>query len=391
MSNLASKNIFGVGETVKKVAPANSMFSTVGNGVVQAANSVGNGVVQAANSVGDGVIKTVNSLGDGVVQAANTMGTNVVKAANTMGTNVVKAANNIALNSHNTFGTSLVNTAKNKNANSLFGPLENTSKNTSSTNTSSTNTSSTNTSSLLSSDWIMPFSIFVSMLIAFIVIFIYFASEIKAGYTNISNAIRSLINAPVSPPVPIIVTSPPPTTSAAPSNNTAQSQSILESVLPLHGPPEVFNVSKNEFSYYDAEPLCKALGAELATYEQVKDAYGKGADWCNYGWVKGQVAIYPTQKSTWDELQNGVEDERGACGKPGVNGGYFDNPEMKFGVNCYGPKPAQSAHDEAELMKQGRLPSTVASLKTEQKVKEFEAQADVLGVMPFNKNKWQST
>ena len=27
------------------------------------------------------------------------------------------------------------------------------------------------------------------------------------------------------------------------------------------------------------------------------------------------------------------------CGRPGVNGGYFDNPNIKFGVNCYGQKP----------------------------------------------------
>jgi hypothetical protein len=168
-------------------------------------------------------------------------------------------------------------------------------------------------------------------------------------------------------------------------------QGIVERVLPSATGNEVFNVADNKFSFYDAEPLCNALGAELATYEQVKDAYGKGADWCNYGWTKGQVAIYPTQKATWDELQTGTEGERDACGKPGVNGGYFDNPEMKFGVNCYGPKPGQSGHDEAALMKQGRIPSTVASLKTEQKVKEFEAQAETLGVMPFNKNKWQSS
>jgi hypothetical protein len=229
--------------------------------------------------------------------------------------------------------------------------------------------------------------------VLFIVLFNVFINEIKAGYENLSNAIRSALNMDASPPASIIVTTPPPTTQVDISNPTSaqlQSQSIVESILPLKGPPEVFNVSKNDFSYYDAEPLCRALGAELATYDQVKEAYGKGADWCNYGWTKGQVAIYPTQKATWDELQSGAEDERDACGKPGVNGGYFDNPEMKFGVNCYGAKPGQSAHDEAQLMKQGRLPSSASSLKTEEKVKQFEAQANNMGIMPFNKGKWQS-
>lgn len=152
----------------------------------------------------------------------------------------------------------------------------------------------------------------------------------------------------------------------------------------------MFNVSSNDFTFYDAEPLCRALGAELASYDQVKDAYEKGADWCNYGWVKGQVAVYPTQKATWDQLQKGPEDQQGACGSPGVNGGFFDNPEMKFGVNCYGPKPSQSAHDEAELMKQGRIPRTTASLKMDEKVNEYKRMADSMGIMPFNKGKWES-
>jgi len=220
-------------------------------------------------------------------------------------------------------------------------------------------------------------------------------AEIRAGYDNLVGAIRSAVGVDSAPPVPIIIQAPPPTTNTPPvvpeTPAQLETQNIVEKVLPLKGPSEVFNISKNDFNYYDAEPLCKALGAELATYEQVKDAYGKGADWCNYGWVKGQVAVYPTQQATWEELQKSDEEDRGACGKPGVNGGYFDNPDMKFGVNCYGPKPSQSAHDEAKLMKTGRIPKTTAGLKIEQKVHEFESQADQLGVLPFNKNKWGSS
>ena len=62
-----------------------------------------------------------------------------------------------------------------------------------------------------------------------------------------------------------------------------------------------------------------AFGAELATYDQVRDAWKSGADWCNYGWVKGQAAVYPTQQETYDKLQTGAEDQRMACGMPGVN------------------------------------------------------------------------
>ena len=240
-----------------------------------------------------------------------------------------------------------------------------------------------------------PLGIFSLLVLTFSLLLYFFMTEIKAGYENLASAIRSALGSASAPPVPIVVHTPPPTTNTPPTlpetSAQLQSQSIIENVLPLNGPPEVFNVSKNEFNYYDAEPLCKALGAELATYEQVKDAYGKGADWCNYGWTKGQVAIYPTQKATWDELQKGDDADKAACGKPGVNGGYFDNPDMKFGVNCYGPKPSQSGHDEAQLMKSGRIPKTIAGLKIEQKVQEFEARSDELGVLPFNKGKWGSS
>ena len=58
------------------------------------------------------------------------------------------------------------------------------------------------------------------------------------------------------------------------------------------------------------------------------------------------MALYPTQYSEWKRLQDsGVdEDLKKSCGRPGLNGGYFDNPNLKFGVNCYGVK--DSATDE---------------------------------------------
>jgi len=51
------------------------------------------------------------------------------------------------------------------------------------------------------------------------------------------------------------------------------------------------------------------------------------------------MALYPTQRETWDRLQGEVDyGKRTRCGRPGVNGGYFD-PATKFGVNCFGIKP----------------------------------------------------
>lgn len=33
------------------------------------------------------------------------------------------------------------------------------------------------------------------------------------------------------------------------------------------------------------------------------------------------------------------DNEKKFCGIPGLNGGFFPNAEIKFGVNCYGVKP----------------------------------------------------
>lgn len=164
-------------------------------------------------------------------------------------------------------------------------------------------------------------------------------------------------------------------------------QGAVENVLP--GRKEVFNVAQNKYTYTDAEPLCKAFGAELATYDQVKDAWQKGADWCNYGWVKGQAAVFPTQESTFNNLQAGPEDQRMACGVPGVNGGYFDNPEMRFGVNCYGAKPSENEADAREIMAQnGDL--TPQALQFDRKVLNYKSEMGQIPVNPFKAGTWSS-
>ena len=35
--------------------------------------------------------------------------------------------------------------------------------------------------------------------------------------------------------------------------------------------------------------------------------------------------------------------------RPGINGGYIDNKNVRFGVNCFGTKPEASA-DELNLL-----------------------------------------
>jgi len=154
-----------------------------------------------------------------------------------------------------------------------------------------------------------------------------------------------------------------------------------------HG-KEVFNVNRNLYTYEEAAPLCKAMGAELATYEQVTQAQKKGADWCNYGWTKGQMAVFPTSRKTWTKLQRGPPEHRNSCGKPGVNGGFFDNPELRFGVNCFGERPIKK--DSDELLNDSDLgtPPTAEQIEFDKKVDKFREQLGNVSVLPWNRKKW---
>jgi hypothetical protein len=161
---------------------------------------------------------------------------------------------------------------------------------------------------------------------------------------------------------------------------------IKDSLFPSR--KEVFNVSRNIYTYEDALPVCKALGAELATFEQVQDAHKRGADWCNYGWVKGQMAVFPTQQETWEKLQAGPVAYKNACGKPGLNGGFFDNPELRFGVNCYGTRPDRKSTDELLSENGAALPPTPEEIDFDRKVQKFREQLDTMVVLPWNKGRW---
>jgi hypothetical protein len=237
-------------------------------------------------------------------------------------------------------------------------------------------------------------AIFAGLVVAFLIIFTYFRNEISSGFNAFVVQLRETLGMDLPSPV-----QPKPTDGevqvlkpSTPPQDETKSSSLAEKVLPQGGAgPEVFNISKNTFTYYDAEPLCKALGAELATYDQVKEAWDRGADWCNYGWVKGQNAVFPTSQDTWQKLQSGPEEQRMACGKPGINGGHFDNPELRFGVNCYGPKPTQSKHDEEAVAKRTGVPLTPSGIEFDKKVSKFRGESDSIGVLPFNESKWSSS
>jgi len=82
----------------------------------------------------------------------------------------------------------------------------------------------------------------------------------------------------------------------------------------------------------------------------------------------------------------GPEEQKMACGVPGINGGFFDNPEMRFGVTCVGKKPPQSNHDATVAAK--GTPISPDAFAFDKKVNQFKSEADNIGILPFNGNTW---
>jgi hypothetical protein len=232
----------------------------------------------------------------------------------------------------------------------------------------------------------------IGFLILTLSIVIYFRDQIASGFNMAWQKIKGLFSRndsqdmPVTPPPPPPENRPIPVSTLSPEIGGLQIieksiESNISKLIPKR--KEVFNIAKDVYTYSDAEPLCKAYGAELATYDQVKDAWKKGADWCNYGWVKGQTAVYPTQKDTYDKLQAGPEDQRASCGVPGINGGYFDNPELRFGVNCYGTRPNSNEADE-RYRAANRQNNTPGGMAYDKKVRDFKTQLKDIPVNPFD-------
>jgi hypothetical protein len=149
---------------------------------------------------------------------------------------------------------------------------------------------------------------------------------------------------------------------------------------PIRG-KEVYYVGDDRFTYDEAPAVCAAYGGDLASQEQVESAFADGAEWCGYGWSAGGVALFPTQRATWELLQKEADTtKRTACGRPGVNGGYFD-PSLKFGVNCYGVKPDGSA-----ILPQPPPGTDMRAFN--ERVARFKAQLKDFFLAPFNRTTW---
>jgi hypothetical protein len=153
---------------------------------------------------------------------------------------------------------------------------------------------------------------------------------------------------------------------------------------------EVFNISNNLYTYDDAQAICKSYNARLAKYEEVEESYNDGGEWCNYGWSDSQMILFPTQKSTWDKLQQ-TKDKKNDCGRPGINGGFIANPNIEFGVNCFGVKPDAKKNDVTlmESKNNQNIPKSKEDIVLDAKVKFWKENSEkLLTVSSFNGNKW---
>ena len=164
--------------------------------------------------------------------------------------------------------------------------------------------------------------------------------------------------------------------------NTNKTQKVNSHNSLYEGSDEVFNIRDNVFSYDEARSVCEAHDAKLASLEEMIQAYKNGGNWCSYGWSEGQLALYPTQPDFWNELQKDPY-RKHECGKPGVNGGYFENPNYKFGANCYGRKPEPKSN-EVEKHQLGGVKLTPHELKKT----EYKEQLDKFRISPFNNKNW---
>lgn len=145
---------------------------------------------------------------------------------------------------------------------------------------------------------------------------------------------------------------------------------------------QVFNIKENIYTLDDSYGVCGALGADVASINQLIDAHKQGADWCNVGWTKDGLAAYPIQYSTWKTLQDNDPSTRNICGSPGINLARND-PNLLYGVNCFGVKPEPKGN---EKIKQSIISDKQLAINA--KIAQFQKNINAIGVVPFNASNW---
>ncbi len=155
-----------------------------------------------------------------------------------------------------------------------------------------------------------------------------------------------------------------------------KSANIIRSVLHEE---EVFHISDQIYNYEMAKCKCASYGVRLATEQEIIQAYNQGANWCTYGWCEGGKAFYPVQTNYYEAIQDNPE-KRNSCKKPGINGGVF-NPNLKFGINCYGVKP-KGVHTMEDIVDEPQEFCELDEVKEVVKVNTNDR------IVSFNNDKW---
>ena len=169
---------------------------------------------------------------------------------------------------------------------------------------------------------------------------------------------------------------------------TDNSSPMMPSAIPeITRKQQVFHIPGNKYTFEDSKAMCSAYGGRLATYKEMEDSYKEGADWCSFGWSDGQMAFYPTQYDKWTNLQ-AIEGHEHDCGRPGINGGYIDNPNVRFGVNCFGYKPKISQQEMEQMGNTPLYPKTNKEIDFDKKVDHWRSKLSEITVAPFNSNNW---
>jgi len=225
---------------------------------------------------------------------------------------------------------------------------------------------------------------FFVILVVFVLIFLIIANAFQYFFSiNITAYLKNLFTNKAEVDI-LVDQNPGDKQSQGPGQNDLP---ISTTVPEIQYRKQVFNIPGNYYTYDNAKAICKAYGSELATYQQVEDAYKNGGEWCNYGWSEKQMALFPTQQNTFNNLQN-IKGHEHDCGRPGINGGYIANPNVRFGVNCYGNKP-KITEEEDELMKiSSPYPETIQDIEFQKKVDYWKNHIDDVLVSPFNHNRW---
>jgi hypothetical protein len=196
----------------------------------------------------------------------------------------------------------------------------------------------------------------------------FFNFDITAGIKNVFSA---------QPEIDILVEREEESGEIEPSNAVPDVKKVKE----------VFHLPGNNYTYDDSKAICSAYGGQLATYKEMDSAYAKGSDWCSYGWSADQMALFPTQYEKWEKLRK-IEGHENDCGRPGINGGYIANPNVRFGVNCFGYKPEINAAETKMMNTSTIYPKTAKEIAFDKKVDYWKGKISEIIVSPFNNSNW---